>query len=450
MSAPLDKLSMGLFFWNGMGARYYITILLIMVSMPAAADPAVDGVVVDSIIVSGNKTTDTNVILREMRHRVGEQLRPELLQYDRDRIYSLGLFNRVEIYHLINENRATIFVDVHERWYVFPVPIFGMIDRDWSKLYYGLGVMHNNFRGRNEKLWAGFALGYDPWLSALYNNPSVFGKDALFFETQFVFTNTENRSILYGNETGSFKERWYLFNLTTGVRLSLVTTVTATLGFRSIKISEHIPGHTKTPDGSDDFMVGSLVLKYDSRDVIEYPMNGSFLHASISKSGFGESNVDHFRTVLDVRRYIPLSRRLSLAGRVYTSVAGGTRLPHYSHMFLGYEEKIRGHYAELFEGENVFLSSLEARYRLLGPKYYEWQNAIAPEFSILRYGVNLALFGDLGTTWYRDERIGDVKPVKGFGGGMHLLLPYSVVLRLEYAFNESLDGEFIVGLFVMF
>lgn len=441
---------MGLFFWNDMCARYYITLLFVFILLPVSADPSGGKVLVDSIIVSGNKTTDKGVILREMRHSEGEYFRPELLPYERDRIYSLGLFNRVEIHHTVNEGRATIFIDVHERWYIFPVPVFGMKDRDWNKLYYGLGVVHNNFRGRNQKLWLGFALGYDPWVSALYSNPSIFGRDDLFFETELVYTHTENRSIQYAEELRDFSERRYIFNLTFGKRFSLFTTMTASLGYRSINTSEFIPGHIKTPDGSDNFMFGSLAFRYDTRDIIEYPMYGTFVRTAISKSGFGESHVDHFRTLVDVRRYVPLSDRLSIAGRLYTSVAGGTRLPHYSHMFIGYQEKIRGYYNDIFEGENLFLSSLEARFRLLGPRYYEWENSLAPEFSILRYGINLAVFGDMGTTWYRDEAIKDLAPVKGFGAGVHLLLPYSGVLRFEYAMNESFDGQFIIDLFVMF
>jgi len=441
---------MGLFFWNGMSIRLYITVILLVALLPAAAHSSGSEVVVDNIVVSGNKITDKSVIIREMRHRVGEHFMPELLAYERDRIYSLGLFNRVDIHHSVNEDRATIFVDVHERWYIFPVPVFGVKDRDWSKLYYGLGVVHYNFRGRNEKLWGGFALGYDPWISTLYSNPAIFGSEDLFLETQFIYTRTENRSVLYEEELRNFKETRYIFDVTHGKRLSIFTTLAFSLGYRSINASEFIPGHIKSPGGTDNYMIGSVAFKFDTRDIIEYPMYGTFLHAAVSKSGFGKSHVDHFRTLLDARRFVPISDRLSIAGRVYTSVAGGRSLPHYSHMFIGYEEKIRGHFRDIYEGENVFLSSLEARFRLLGPKYFEWKNALAPEFSMLRYGINLALFGDLGTTWYRDEAIHNLKPVKGFGAGIHLLLPYSGVLRIEYAFDESFDGEFIIDLFVMF
>ncbi len=435
-----------------MGIRNYI-LFLVLVSLTAgsvySAGSGVE-IVVERIVVSGNKTTEKSVILRELRHHVGGEFNPELLAYERDRIYSLGLFNRVEIDHTVNDRQAVIFIDVHERWYIFPVPVFGMKDRDWNKLYYGLGVVHNNFRGRNEKLWAGFALGYDPWLSLMYNNPAILGRDDLFIETQFVYTNTENRNILYDEAIRDFTETRYIVDFVMGKRFLPFTTFKVSLGYRSIGNSENIPGHTKSPDGTDKFLVGLVEYKYDTRDIIEYPMYGTFLRAYISKSGFGEGEVDHFRTYVDVRKYVPLAERLSIAGRVLTSVAGGTRLPHYSHQFIGYQEKIRGHYGNIFEGENLFLSSVEARYRLLGPKYYEWKSSIAPEFSILRYGLNLALFGDVGTTWNRDDEIHALKPVKGFGGGLHLLLPYSTVLRLEYAFDETFDSEFIIDLFVMF
>lgn len=441
---------MGLFFWNEMSARIFITVILSIVLLPVPALSSGSEVVVGKIVVSGNKITDSNVIIREMHHRVGVVFKPEFLAYERDRIYSLGLFNRVEIYHSVNEDRATIFVDVHERWYIFPVPVFGIKDRDWRKVYYGLGIVHHNFRGRNEKLWGGFAIGYDPWISTLYSNPAIFGRDDLFLETQFAYTRTKNRSLLYDAELRDFNETRYIFDLTTGRRFSLFSTLTVSLGYRLISTSEFIPGHTRSSDGADDFMIGSVSFTFDSRDIREYPMYGTFFRAAISKSGFGRSHVDHFRSLIDARRYIPVSSRLSIAGRAYTSVAGGRPLPHYSHMFIGYEEKIRGHYNDIFEGENLFLSSLEARFRLLGPRYYEWNSAIAPEFSLLRYGINLALFGDMGTTWFRDERVHQLKPVKGFGAGVHLLLPYSGVLRLEYAWNEALDGEFIIDLFVMF
>jgi outer membrane protein assembly factor BamA len=410
-------------------------------------DPALR---VSDIIIMGNRITQNSVILREMNHRVGVILQPELLPYERDRIYSLGLFNRVEVYHLVENNEAIIFIDVHERWYIFPVPVFGMRDRDWDKLYYGLGVVHNNFRGRNEKLWCGFALGYDPWISMSYSNPAILGREDLFFDMQLIYSKTQNKSIISQGEESNFDENRYAVDFNIGKRFSLYSSLVLMTGYRALRLSDYIPGHTISPDGKDSYIVGGLLYRYDTRDIFEYPMYGTLLRTSIYKSGFGESDINYFRASLDFRKYIPITGRLSIAGRALTSMAGGGQIPHHGHIYIGYDERIRGHFRTVFEGENLFLTSLETRFRLYGPKYIEWKSAIAQGFSVLRYGVNLALFYDMGSVWFREDDLSKLRPAKGFGGGVHLVLPYSTVLRFEYGLNERFDGEFIFDLYVMF
>src|SRR3989304_5230469 len=103
-----------------------------------------------------------------MSLKPGDTLSLKSAEYDKNRIYSLGLFNRVELSYHVADHEATLYVDVHERWYVFPYVVLGFKDRDWSKIYYGLGILHDNFRGRNEKVSASFALGYDPFLALQY------------------------------------------------------------------------------------------------------------------------------------------------------------------------------------------------------------------------------------------------------------------------------------------
>jgi outer membrane protein assembly factor BamA len=428
---------------------FYLIFLLICATR-AFGVPTDPTILVSDIVVIGNRVTLKSVILREMNHRVGVPLKPELLPYDRDRIYSLGLFNRVEIYHHIQDLEATIYVNVHERWYIFPVPVFGMRDRDWNKLYYGLGVVHNNFRGRNEKLWGGFALGYDPWVSLAYSNPAILGREDIYIDVQLLYSKTQNKSIISQGEENNFDENRYGTDFNFGKRLSLYSSITVMTGFRAVHLSEYIPGHTMSPTGKDNYLVTGLSFRYDTRDVFEYPMYGTLVRASFFKSGLGESKVDHFRTSLDLRKYVPLAERLTIAGRALTIISGGRLIPHHGHIYIGYEERIRGHFRTVYEGENLFLSSIEARFRLLGPKYIEWKSAIAQEFAVLKYGVNLALFYDMGTVWFRNNDISRLRPARGYGGGVHLLLPYSTVFRIEYGLNEHSDGEFIFDMYVMF
>ena len=68
------------------------------------------------------------------------------------------------------------------------------------------------------------------------------------------------------------------------------------------------------------------------------------------------------------------------------------------------------------------------------------------EFAVWRFGISLALFGDAGTTWFRGDRLSFRSFSSGYGAGADFLLPYSYVVRLEYAYNNFFHGQFILNL----
>ncbi|HEX7573535.1 MAG TPA: POTRA domain-containing protein, partial [Bacteroidota bacterium] len=136
-----------------------------------AASPALG--VVDTIIVGGNDKTEAYVILDEMTIKPGSILTYEAIEYDRGRIYSLGLFTRVDILYDSLGTQHFLFVDVRERWYLVPLPIFGFRDGDTHKFYFGGGLLHYNFRGRNQKLYGSVVFGYDPAISFSFADPQL-------------------------------------------------------------------------------------------------------------------------------------------------------------------------------------------------------------------------------------------------------------------------------------
>ena len=50
----------------------------------------------------------------------GERFTPEMIEFDRNRIYSLGLFTSVDLFLDTLGARSILRVMVDERWYVFP------------------------------------------------------------------------------------------------------------------------------------------------------------------------------------------------------------------------------------------------------------------------------------------------------------------------------------------
>lgn len=399
----------------------------------------------DSIIILGNTKTKPYVVIREMETKPGDMLTSEAMSADRSRIENLGLFNRVDIGYLPDgEGRAILVVVVHERWYLYPFPIAGIKDRDWKKLYFGAGLMHQNFRGRNEKLFAAFVLGYDPAVMISYRNPMIDDELNHFLEVGLAWRVVRNRSLVVriGNE--NFDERHFSVGLTFGRRFSIANTAWVGLSFNLIRVADYRIGRTIDADGEDAFPALTAGYVYDTRDLADYATDGTFIRSTITKFGIPGNPLDIIRYAIDMRRFVPLVPRISLAGRVFSDLAVAGQTPSYNRVFLGYDQRIRGHFTEVHEGENQFGASMELRFTLLTPKYFALDFIPIPEFAVWKFGLFASLFVDAGTVWFRGEPFARDRFVSGYGAGLNFLLPYGFLLRTEFARNESRRGEFIL------
>jgi outer membrane protein assembly factor BamA len=210
-----------------------------------------------------------------------------------------------------------------------------------------------------------------------------------------------------------------------------------------VDVSNQLPGRAITLDGKDRYPVFGIGYAYDTRDLGEYPSDGTLMRASVTKFGVSTATVNIVRYEADIRRYQPLLPRMTLAGRVFTNLVAAGPTPSYNRTFFGYGERIRGHFRDVVEGEHIFGTSFELHYTLLPPKYFS-VGALPSEFGIWRFGVVAATFVDAGTVWFRGEPFALDRFLRGYGVGLHFLLPYSFVLRTEYAWNELRRSEFII------
>ena len=403
--------------------------------------------VIDTVIITGNGKTKNYVILDEMTLQPGMEATHEAMEFDRSRIYSLGLFNRVDISCDSSGGMRSLHIDVSERWYLIPFPIFGFAEGDPKKPFYGGGLLHNNFRGRNQKIFGLVSLGYNPSLTLSFQDPQIDREHNLYFSGSLSYSRVRNKSERESAISGNFNELHYNLNSTLGKRLSLYETAGLNLGYQIVYIKDYRPGRTVSPDGRDAFLFGSLSYLFDSRDLREYASSGGFFSFVITKDGFGESDLSFTRFNLDARRYVPILGDISLAARTHGTIVSGSFIPTYARAYFGYGEKIRGYYGTVFEGEDLLGGSLELRYQIVKPRTIHFTAIdLPPEFSVWRFGVALALFGDTGVTWFRGDNLQWTDFSSGYGGGIHFLLPYSFVLRTEYAWNEQFEGQFILDL----
>ncbi|HXX62282.1 MAG TPA: POTRA domain-containing protein [Bacteroidota bacterium] len=401
--------------------------------------------IIDTVIVSGNEKTEAYVILDEMTLKSGMAATPELLEYDRNRIYSLGLFTSVDLYYDSLGTKRFLLVNVRERWFIVPVPILGFRDGDPSKFFFGGGLLHYNFRGRNQKLFGSAVFGYDPAFAFSFSDPQYDRADNLFLGASISASKVRNKSVIQSDLTGDFDEQHYDVNGTIGKRLNLFESAGINAGFHAVNIGSLYPGRTVSPDGRDRYIYATASYVYDSRNLLEYATQGSMFFLYFTKYGFGESNVSFSRYGLDARKYFPLGGDFSLAARVQGSLVSGGLVPTYAHVYFGIGEHIRGYYRTIWEGEDIAGGTLELRYALLGAKTIRFSAIPLPdEFSVWRFGVSLALFTDTGLAWFRGDKVHFDSFASGYGGGVHFLLPYGVILRTEYAWNDHRIGQFII------
>jgi len=402
------------------------------------------GYVLQNVIIRGNELTKDFVIIREMSLKQGSRITEQALAYDRERIYSLGLFNRVEIWTAPTDSvNADILVEVHERWYLFPYPILGIRDRDWSRLYYGVGLLHYNFRGRDEKLSCSLVLGYNPSVSLYYRNPFLDQAGTTFLEAQIALNKVSNRSQQFAPGESDYDERHVSFGLTVGKRLGIENTFWLSAGYEIVDLSGHIPVRTLSPGGVDRYPIFGFGYTYDTRDLASYPAYGTLLAASVTTFGMPSDFVNYIRYAADARRYIPLPGNLVLTGRIFTNLVAAGPLPAYNHVYFGYSERIRGHFKEILEGENIFGMSSEFHVPIVPARFFT-VGFLPSAFSVWKFALIGTVFGDAGTTWYRGEPLAVDQLVKGYGCGLNVLLAYDAVLRFEYAWNEHRQGQFIL------
>src|SRR6185436_4098984 len=78
--------------------------------------------IVKSIIITGNKTTKDEIILREMSLKTGSKFTLKKYSDDIQNIYNLALFTKVDIIPIpLNDKEIGLNVDVQERWYILPL-----------------------------------------------------------------------------------------------------------------------------------------------------------------------------------------------------------------------------------------------------------------------------------------------------------------------------------------
>jgi len=403
---------------------------------------------VDSILISGNNSTKEFVILNELTFKQGNFISNYDLEFNKERIYSLGLFNKVNLDKIEKQQKVFVEIKVEESWYIFPIPFARLNERDFKKLSYGLNLIYKNFRGRNETILGTISFGYNPAYGFSYINPNLTSGGDYFLKFSAYSSITNNQSLIAELKNESqFDYKKIFSSMLIGKRLNQFNKIYLTFSYHYIETKDLKIPFTISSDRIDRFPTIELGYEFDSRDLIQFPKNGNYFFLLGSAKGLNLNNQINYQTLkTDIRFYSKLFDELFFKTRNFTRFTIGKKIPIYDYSIIGTEEKIRGSFFKKIEDRNLFLLSSEFFIPLLRELYLNLDFIpIIPE-RLLNYRIEIYAhtFFDYGLVF--KKQIKSKNELNGFGIGLSfLILPFNVI-RFEIGYNKFSKPEFIIDL----
>ena len=395
-----------------------------------------NGIEISDILVVGNKHTDEDVITRELLFKTGDLVSDSLLELSRKRILNLWLFNRVEFQKIPDHGKTALLIIVTERWYLFPYPVFRIEDRDWDKISYGFGLAHNNFRGRNEKMYFSLIFGNRPGYYFNFIEPWM--GEELHLTMNYLLNKYSKENRFY-----EFDEKHFDNSLSIGKYWTKRFYSRIHFSRIDLTVPEEYKMLMPTRSAHEVNYGIQLSTAYDSRDIYAYPRNGWLTQFVIGKYGLFEPLIDYWKFAVDLRKYVSWNA-FTLAMRFYNIQSIGS-LPVYDYNFIGYAQRIRGHFYTVFPGKHAAIGAAEFRYLLIPKRYFSIKNSLLPDYLTrdLFFGMGLGIFADTGLAWDAKDQLDPDNFKSGFGFGIHFLIPYVELLRFDVAFNEDFKTQYI-------
>ena len=433
-----------------------------------ASGDSAQKIIVHQINVTGNSKTKEYIIRREIQLKPGDTIKlaalNDELQKIRQQVYNTNLFLDVKIdIATAAASLVDIVIAVKERWYIFPIPKFQLIDRninewlqkyngDLSRVVYGVKFTHYNLTGRRDLLRLTFLNGFTRNVSFTYFKPvsekslnNGFSITGGYVENrEFIYKIAyDNKPVLFNN--GSFSRK----NIFAGVGYNFRKNITAThffnILFNHVAVADSLidplynPNYFKDKVLAKNYVDFSYTYQYINANNAIYPLKGVTASLKLLKRGFGYSGgINMFSVEGNYNTYWPLKNNW------YASVqlSGKTTLPfdqpYINQRALGYNDvNLRG--LELYVVDGVAYGLVRSTLK----KKLFTINIPTPfkksdKYHIIPFTVFAKTYADFGTTYskpvYQTNLSNKLLYTGGFG--IDILSIYDINLRVEYSFNQ--------------
>lgn len=432
---------------------------------------------VSRIIIIGNKITKDKIIYRELIFHVGDKLPLYVLNTamgrSKENLMNTLLFNFVTMQLLDDiDDKKAVVITVTERWYIFPVPIFELVDpnfntwwksKDWSRVNYGFTVTDNNFRGMQEFLSITAKFGYSQKYSFNYNIPyltrdqdnglQIGGGYNRNHEINYTLENSQ--LIFYKNEDVYIRKEYYGYaKYTHRDKIYNYTTLGAEYRYSDVDdaVIKLNPRYFLPLQNYEQYLALTFKWTRDKRVDRIYSLKGYYFDVELSKLGFGVFKNEPSLLFLSssFKNSLQLNNRWHYCYYVKGRITGQNEAPFYNQKALGYNsDAIRSYELYVINGQQYALYKSNLKFSIIPQRVVQLPGIQSDKFGKVPYALYLNLLFDMG--YVVDNTFARTNPLanqwlQGYGIGLDFVSYYNIVFRAECSINKF--GEY--GLFLHF
>lgn len=434
-------------------------------------------VYIEDIVTEGNRKTRTEILLRELRFGVGDTIPLTLLDTfcleSEQLLLNTSLFNKVQIAPVQCLDCPTaarrIRVVVEEAWYLYPIPIFELADRNFNvwwvdqnrsmqRINFGTEFAHINITGRGDRLKVGAKYGYTHNYAFRYSLPYINKKQTIGISTDVSFARNRelnyatdgDKQLFYRDEDGEFVYSRFRTTLGLTWRPGLRTFHYFNAGYFQNRISDFIASELNPKfflDGRNlqRYVSLSYEFVYDGRDVRPYPLNGKYLSLRLVRDGvdnFGDRDALTLHAYYD--QYFSFSPRWSLGLRSGAK-ASFVRCPqpYNDNRAMGFgRNTLHGYEYYIMDGLDMGFLKSNLRFLLLKNEIEFGKLVPISQFRNMPVKIYFSVNSDWGYVndpFLRRNNNLVNQPLWGGGIGLDFVLFFDKVIQVEYSMNYLLE-----------
>lgn len=412
--------------------RSVFLLALVLLALPARGQDVssnLDGRTIKDIRLEGLKRTKAFVVTRELISRVGEPYREANIAKERSRLEQLDIFADIRIDAAAEGEDVVLTYHCVEM--LSFLPSLSVQVTDENGIVAGVGAKVPNLFGRDVS-FSGRVMGGGAGLIQVALRNPWFAGNRIGLNLEYHYRDRENL-------IGDFIEISHEFLADVSTPLGENGRIGGTLEYVNIRSDRE--GVTLSPDNQDQVTRIGAYLRYDLRDAFLGTGRGWWAELKVGREVRLFRNAsDFYQLDLDIRRYqpLPFGDRHTLSVYSLLTLRTGTvgeDIAPWQQFGMGGTNTVRGwDYASQI-GKNQFIGTMEYAFTLLEPRMITLPLNIR-----YRAGLQVCLFGDLGTAWNEPRQFGPGDFLGGYGVGIRFLVPVVGMARVDFGWGQKGKG----------